>query len=196
MILEKAVIVVEKTMGDTAKAQEAYSKAKKYSKQETSSTINAAQLAYDALQGSLSSASSTTKTKTFVQFNPSTLSISNQAKSMEQQNSQSGEVTSNESNKNAMTLNVTLSYYKKDDVSVRDNLEGFMGLILLPETPRITFLWGAMFFTGELKSVSPKYIYFDAKGEPTFGTVSLTIESDNSEKISAEYWKNQLKKYE
>lgn len=196
MSVEKAVILIEKSMSETSKAKDAYSKASKYSAQSIIQTSQVVSTAADILNGINSAFSSVATSSSIVQFNPNTLTISNGAESIENTNSQSGKVNTNEIKSKSMKLNVTLSYYKTDKVSVQDMIEGFMGLILLPETPRITFLWGAMFFTGSLESVIPKYTQFDSSGTPVFGTVQITIESSNSDTVSSEYWKKQLNKYQ
>lgn len=195
MSLEKAMIIVEKSLQDTSKAASALSQANKFKDQEFMITAQVASTAADVLNDINTFATGSTISKTAVQFNPNTIRISNQAKSVENTNNQSGTVSTNELQNNELNFNITLHYSKTDEVSVQDKIEAFMGLVLLDKEPRITFLWGAMFFTGMLGAVSPKYMSFNQKGEPTYGTVDLTIKSTNADTTAVQYWEQQLKRY-
>ena len=77
------------------------------------------------------------------------------------------------------------------DVSVRTKVEGLISLLMLKRTRQIIFVWGNMFFHGELLSVNANYTMFNKNGNPIRATASIQIQQTNGNatfKSDTEYW--------
>ncbi|MBQ9866295.1 MAG: hypothetical protein IJM34_04680 [Lachnospiraceae bacterium] len=77
------------------------------------------------------------------------------------------------------------------NVSVRTRVEGLISLLMLKRTRQIIFVWGNMFFHGELLSVNANYTMFNKKGNPIRATASIQIQQTNGNatfKSDTAYW--------
>jgi len=74
----------------------------------------------------------------------------------------------------------------EETYSVRDYLEGFMGLLATRYTRDVIFFWGQTCFHGELTDVQTHYKMFNRDGDPILGEIDITLtqheynEYDNS----------------
>lgn len=84
----------------------------------------------------------------------------------------------------------------KNDYSVQKEVEGFIAALRLPDTRRINFYWGDMFYGGILHRISSKYTMFNVQGEPIRAEVrlALTCADEEIDEISMGKWQNQYKK--
>ena len=75
----------------------------------------------------------------------------------------------------SMTANTFLGGY-----SVKKQCDGLMSLLNYKRLKQVVFLWGDMFFHGELTNVDVRYEMFNKNGNPILGRVRLVIEQNDS----------------
>ena len=66
--------------------------------------------------------------------------------------------------------------------SVKKQCDGLVSLLNYKKLKQVVFLWGDMFFHGELTSVDVRYELFNKNGNPILAKVRLTLEQNDSEK--------------
>ncbi|MBR6257321.1 MAG: hypothetical protein IKR23_08080 [Lachnospiraceae bacterium] len=79
--------------------------------------------------------------------------------------------------------------------SVRTQVEGLISLLMLKRTRQIIFVWGNMFFHGELLSVDARFTMFNKIGNPIKAVASIQIQQTNGNatfKSDMEYWNEVL----
>ena len=84
----------------------------------------------------------------------------------------------------------------KADYSVQKEVEGFIAALRSPNTRKINFYWGDMFYGGILYRVSSRYTMFNPQGEPVRGEVQLSITCADEEvqETSMGRWQKQYQK--
>lgn len=68
------------------------------------------------------------------------------------------------------------------DTSVKEQMELIMNMIYSTPEKKVKFSWANMQIRGQIISFSGKYDMFDATGNPTSGSMSITIQSSMSVK--------------
>lgn len=107
-------------------------------------------------------------------------------------NPQDAFMTSNMAPSIGNTTSLIASGAKKiqgKDYTVQPQVDGLISLLVRDETRQIIFLWGKMFFPGELISVNSRYTMFNKSGRPIRATVQLAIrQSEDKRMNNEEYW--------
>lgn len=97
---------------------------------------------------------------------------------------------------NAVDLAKTSIMQKKyGQFSVRTAVEGIFSLLMYKRTRQVIFVWGDMFFHGELLSVDANYTMFNKKGNPIRAVVNLEIQQTNINaafQSDLQYWNDVL----
>ncbi len=65
--------------------------------------------------------------------------------------------------------------------SVQDKCDGLLALLNFKRLKQVVFLWGNMFFHGELTNVDVRYEMFNYSGDPILAKVRLQIEQSDSQ---------------
>lgn len=92
---------------------------------------------------------------------------------------------------NALTLAEDIALNSMEGPSVRTQVEGLISLLMLKRTRQIIFVWGNMFFHGELLSVDARYTMFNKMGNPIKAVASIQIQQTNGNatfKSDMDYW--------
>lgn len=81
------------------------------------------------------------------------------------------------------------------DYTVQPQVDGLISLLTRDETRKIIFLWGKMFFPGELVGVNSKYTMFNKSGRPIRAEVQISIrQSEKKQMNNDEYWQQAFTK--
>lgn len=76
--------------------------------------------------------------------------------------------------------------------TVKNEVEGLVGMMCNPVTRRVLFSWGDMAYQGEVTSIDANYTMFSPDGHPIMATVDMTIQqiADNNDNIKEDeaYW--------
>jgi len=78
----------------------------------------------------------------------------------------------------------------KETYSVREYLEGFMGLLATCYTRDVIFFWGQTCFHGELTDVQTHYKMFNRDGEPILGEIDITLTQHDSNAYDNSRWED------
>lgn len=126
-----------------------------------------------------------------VQYNPSSLRITQQVR---EQADNAGEGLDRETNvagNCTRMLEVELVFAGVDKAApdiVQNRVEAFLTLMMRSPDRRITFSWGKLECTGCVSSMNASYDMFDGLGNPLVGRVGLTIRED-AEDVSGAFEK-------
>ncbi|MBO5292135.1 MAG: hypothetical protein J6B10_03020 [Lachnospiraceae bacterium] len=116
-----------------------------------------------------------------VQYNPSTLRISEQVSEQAGNAADGLSMEKNIGGNCTRSVSVDLVFYRQSDMaedSVRKRIETFLALMMKSPDRRISFSWGKMECVGCVTSVSASYEMFDEAGNPLFGTVKLSVQEE------------------
>ncbi|MBR3607407.1 MAG: hypothetical protein IKL51_07530 [Lachnospiraceae bacterium] len=91
---------------------------------------------------------------------------------------------------------LALTAASKTDYSVQKEVEGFIAALRSPDTRKINFYWGDMYYGGILHRISSRYTMFNVQGEPVRGEVRLSITCADEEisEISMGRWQGEYQK--
>lgn len=134
-----------------------------------------------------------------VQYNPSTLSLSNSSdvRDDEQAAGTKKGPTGHVSINSKSVLSCQLIFESGEDSSkkdyVRDITKEIRSLMLDSELNDVIFSYGKLWFRGELNSVDTKYTMFDSEGNPIWAVVSVSM-TEKEEKENEKGHKNPSEK--
>lgn len=76
--------------------------------------------------------------------------------------------------------------------TVKNEVEGLVGMMCNPVTRRVLFSWGDMAYQGEVTNIEAQYTMFSPDGHPIMATVDMTIQqiadTNDSMKVDEQYW--------
>lgn len=76
--------------------------------------------------------------------------------------------------------------------TVKNEVEGLIGMMCRPETRRILFSWGDMAYQGEVTNLDANYTMFSPDGNPIMATVDVTVQQiaddSSTRKADEDYW--------
>lgn len=76
--------------------------------------------------------------------------------------------------------------------TVKNEVEGLIGMMCNPVTRRVLFSWGDMAYQGEVTNIEAQYTMFSPDGHPIMATVDMTIQqiadTNDSMKTDEQYW--------
>ncbi len=80
--------------------------------------------------------------------------------------------------------------------SVRNQVQGLLGLIHNSALQDMIFMWGDMAFRGKLMDVNVEYTMFNKDGNPIYAKVGMALQHvyDQNDKEDQKYWDNVIKK--
>ena len=78
-----------------------------------------------------------------------------------------------------------------DGYTVKNEVEGLIGLLTQSDTRQAVFFWSGMSFAGEVVSINATYTMFNSLGSPIRATVKITMRQGGEDSIDgddSDYW--------
>lgn len=72
--------------------------------------------------------------------------------------------------------------------SVRPEMEGFLATVLNNELREVSFIWGDMLFSGQVRCATATYTMFNTNGVPIRGNIEFQIQQSITGSQSSDYW--------